>query len=233
MEKLICALWDADGKSLRQYLPNTIGEKGATNMRINIQDDGVASGSGLIQSRGETLPNAIVQFWLPTSNAIFRKAVDRVISEHCSKFHAWLAVESTIIPNEQHPPHSAERANGFAQMAFLTLPSNMDWKDWRAVWRDYHTQVAIDTQSNFEYVQNLVIEPLTNEAPPYVAIVEECFPIEALTDPHVFFDAKGDQTKFEKNIGIMMDSCGRFIEPGTIDVFPTSQFNYKKIGQYR
>ena len=58
---------------------------------------------------------------------------------------------------------------------------------------------------------------------------EGAFPIEALTDPLVFFDARGrdgegDQEKFETNLAIMMESCGRFIEPGTIDVFPSSQF---------
>lgn len=227
MEKLIYALWDADDQYLLTELPNSIDAQGGANIRINIQNDDVAEGSGLIQSRGELLPNAIVQFWIPSSNAILRKDMDMLINEHCSKCHVWLVAESTIIPNEKHPPVSGERTAGFSQMAFLTLPPKMNWKDWRAVWRDYHTQVAIDTQSNFEYIQNLVIEPLDEKAPPYVAIVEECFPMEALTDPLVFFDAAGDQQKFEKNLEIMMDSCGRFIEPGTIDVFPTSQFNYK------
>ncbi len=226
MEKLIYVLWDADGERLRRELPSVIGEKGGINIRINIQDDDVAAGSGLIQSRGDPLPNAVVQFWLPSSNIIFREALDNAIGKYCSKFHAWLVAESTIIANVKQPPQAGERTDGFAQMAFLTLPPKMDWKDWRAVWRDYHTQVAIDTQSNFEYIQNLVIEPLMDEASPYVAIVEECFPIEALTDPQIFFDAKGDQEKFDENLGIMMESCGRFIEPGTIDVFPTSQFNY-------
>jgi EthD domain len=226
VEKLVYALWDTDAEKLCQQLPGSIDRNGGSVLRINVQDDRIADGSGLIQSRSEPLPNAVVQLWLPSSNIIFRKEVDSVINEHCSKFHAWLVAESTIIPNEKHPAETGQRTNGFAQMAFLTLPSKMDWKDWRAVWRDYHTQVAIDTQSNFEYIQNLVIEPLTEDASPYVAIVEECFPIEALTDPFVFFDAVGDQQKFEKNLGIMMDSCGRFIAPGTIDVFPTSQFNY-------
>lgn len=227
MEKLIYTLWDVDDQSLRNDLPNAIGENGVVDIKINLQDSDVAGGTALIQSRNEPLPDAVLQFWMHSSNCMFREDTDAIIDRHCSKFHSWLVAESTIIPNEKHPPVSGERTDGFSQMAFLTLPPKMNWPDWRAVWRDYHTQVAIDTQSNFEYIQNLVIEPLTGDAPPYVAIVEECFPMEALTDPLVFFDAVGDQQKFEKNLGIMMDSCGRFIEPGTIDVFPTSQFSYK------
>jgi hypothetical protein len=48
----------------------------------------------------------------------------------------------------------------------------------------------------------------------------------ALTDPHAFFDAVGDQAKFEANLGAMMESCGRFIQFGRIDIMPTSQYDF-------
>ena len=66
----------------------------------------------------------------------------------------------------------------------------------------------------------------TPDAPPYAAIVEECFPESALSDPFVFFDAVGDPDKFNANLATMMDSCDRFIDRGTIDVIPTSQYNF-------
>ena len=226
MEKVIYALRDADEGNLKERLPDALSFLGCKNLRINLQDADVVPGAGLIQKCGDQLPNAVAQCWMPSANPIFRKAVDQTIAETCTSFDAWLVAESTIIENVDHSPARAERTAGFSQMAFLTLPEKLDWAAWRAVWRDYHTQVAIDTQSNFEYVQNLVVEPLTDGAPPFIAIVEECFPIEALTDPLVFFDAVGDQGKFEKNLEIMMESCGRFIEPGTIDVFPSSQYNF-------
>jgi hypothetical protein len=224
MEKVIYTLYGAEGNKvlaeLAAALPATV-----SSLRVNLQDSDVAAGNGLIQSRGDTLASAVVQLWLPSSNAIFRGEVDDAIAAFCESFHAWLVVESTIIANEKYPPKAGNRTEGFSQMALLTLPERLDWQQWRAIWRDYHTQIAIDTQSNFEYVQNLVVEPLTDGAPPYVAIVEECFPLAALTDPYVFFDAVGDQEKFDKNLGIMMGSVGRFIDQGTIDVFPTSQFD--------
>ncbi len=226
MEKTICALWGTESGRPLTGAAKELAHAGAIHIRINLRDEAVAAGSGLVQSRDEPLPDAVVQFWVPSSNQIFRRSFDAIIDQYCDHFHSWLVAESQIIPNEKQPPVASQRTDGFAQLAFLTLPPNSDWQAWRKVWRDGHTRVAIDTQSNFEYLQNLVVEPLTDGAPPYVAIVEECFPIEALTDPLVFFDAVGDQGKFDRNLAAMMESCARFIAPGSIDVFPTSQYDF-------
>jgi len=95
-----------------------------------------------------------------------------------------------------------------------------------AHWHSHHTRVAIDTQSNFEYVQNLIVRPLTDNAPAYDAFVEECFPLAALGQPEAFFDAVGDAEKFAANLAAMMDSCAGFIDFTRIDVIPTSQFDF-------
>lgn len=84
--------------------------------------------------------------------------------------------------------------------------------------------MAIDTQDNFLYVQNVVVRPLTHAAPVYDAIVEECFPDAAMTDPHAFFDAVGDADKLQRNVQAMMESCQRFIDFDKIDVLPSSQY---------
>ena len=226
MEKIIYSLFGIGNADLRSELPSKLANAGASNIRINVSDDAVAPADPLKQTRGEPLPDGIVQCWLPTTNPGMRQEIDAIVAGVADRFAAWLVAESQIIENEEHPAQAGERTHGFAQMAFLTLPENMDWQDWRKVWRDGHTQVAIDTQSNFEYVQNLIVEPLTENAPPFVAIVEECFPPEAMTNPLVFFDAVGDQEKFDRNLAAMMDSCARFITPGTIDVLPTSQYDF-------
>jgi hypothetical protein len=225
VEKIVCALW-GPSVTLLQTLPSALQDAGAHHIRINLRDDAVAPGEPLRQCWQDPQQDAVVQFWLPSANPIFTGPAFDSIAAHCDRFAAWLVTESTIIPNSQHPPTPGERTQGWSQMAFLTLPSRLTWDEWRRLWRDIHTKVAIDTQANFEYVQNLVVEPLTKDAPPYIAIVEECFPIEALTDPFVFFDAVGDQDKFDRNLATMMESCNRFIEFGTIDVIPMSQFNF-------
>jgi hypothetical protein len=225
MEKIICALWGGDSQQLLTSLRPALVAAGASAIRVNVQDATVAPGAGLRQTWQEPQQDAVVQFWLPSANPIFNGTALDAVAAHCDRFAAWLVAESTIIPNTKHLPTAGQRTEGWAQMAFLTLPKGMKYREWRLAWRDYHTRVAIDTQANFEYVQNLVVEPLTPDAPAYVGLVEDCFPLAALTDPFVFFDAVGDKEKFDSNLATMMESCGRFIAPGTIDVIPTSQFD--------
>ena len=174
----------------------------------------------------EPQQEAVVQYWLPSANAIFRADADRAIAAHCGRFAAWLVAESTIIANHEHPPVSGQRTWGWSQASFINFRNDLDRMEAMNVWHSHHTRVAIDTQSNFEYVQNLVVRPLTDGAPEYDAFVEECFPVGALNDPHAFFDAVGDPAKFEANLNRMMDSCGRFIQFGRIDIIPTSQYDF-------
>jgi hypothetical protein len=226
MEKIVTALWGVDNARLLAELPAALRAAGASGIRINIRDAAVAEGSSHIQTWQDPQQDAVVQFWLPSANEIFRMEIDGAIAAHCERFHAWLVAESTIIPNRDHPPVKGERTWGWSQASFINFRNDISHAEAVAVWHSHHTRVAIDTQSNFEYVQNLVVRPLTDGAPDYDAFVEECFPIEALSNPHVFFDAVGDQAKFEANLDAMMDSCGRFIQFGRIDIIPTSQYDF-------
>jgi hypothetical protein len=56
------------------------------------------------------------------------------------------------------------------------------------------------------------------------AIVEECFPAAAMSDPHVFFDAVGDDEKLTRHQVAMFESVQRFIDLSIIDVVPTSRY---------
>lgn len=233
MEKVICLLWAGEGgdvaafnASLLERLPGALQAAGASGIRLNLEDAISAAGAHLRQPRGEPQHDAVVQFWLPSANRLLRREVDAVLDAACAQWRGWVVAESTIIANTAHPPRPGQRTEGWAQMAFLTLPARLTHAEWLALWQDRHTLVAIETQANFEYVQNLAVRPLTADAPPYVAIVEECFPEAALTDPFAFFDAVGDPAKFKANLDRMMESCDRFIERGTIDVIPTGQYTF-------
>jgi hypothetical protein len=226
MEKIVCALWGVDSVAMLADLPDALKAAGASGIRINLRDKEVAAGAALIQKWQDPQQEAVVQYWLPSANAIFRADADRAIAAHCGRFAAWLVAESTIIANHEHPPVSGQRTWGWSQASFINFRNDLDRMEAMNVWHSHHTRVAIDTQSNFEYVQNLVVCPLTDGAPEYDAFVEECFPVGALNDPHAFFDAVGDPAKFEANLDSMMDSCGRFIQFGRIDIIPTSQYDF-------
>ena len=91
-------------------------------------------------------------------------------------------------------------------------------------WTHHHTKIAIETQSNFIYVQNSVVRKLQKQAPDFIAIVEECFPSQAMSDQEEFYAARGDATLMKKNLEIMMDSCSAFIDFSKIEVIPTSRY---------
>lgn len=226
MEKIVCALWGSDNAQLLSELPAALAAAGASNIRINLQDETVEPGVALRQVNTHPQMEAVVQFWVPSAYALFIEGVHQALAKASERYAAWLVAESTIIPNTKYPAVTGQRAGGFSQLAFLGLPPRLTHAEWLGIWQNYHTKVAIETQSNFEYVQNLVLRALTENAPPLAGFVEECFPIEALTDPCAFFDAVGDQTKFDANLAAMMESCGRFIDFDRIDVLITSQFNY-------
>ena len=233
MEKVIYALWAADGENRESFnarllttLPEALKKTGATRIRLNIRDEAVAPAAHLTQQWQAPQQDAVVQLWLPSSNAMFRGETDAAIAAHCRHFAAWLVAESTIIPNVAHPPIASQRTWGWSQASFISFLPDMAWEDAIAHWHRHHARVAIDTQANFEYLQNLIVKQLTENAPGYGAFVEECFPPAAMTDPYVFFDAVGDEARFQANTKDMADSCAAFIDFTRIDIIPTSQYDF-------
>ena len=233
MDKVIALLWapagtaaEAFAAQLKATLPPLLKAAGAQHIRLNLEDAISGKGAHLRQSRGPRQHDAVVQFEYSGLGETLPEPICTALARASEQWHAWQVTASQIIANTRHPAQAGERTAGWAQMAFLTLPERLTHAEWRSLWQDRHTAVAIETQANFEYVQNLIERPLSPGAPPYVAIVEECFPEAALTDPFVFFDAVGDPEKFKANLDRMMESCDRFIDRGTIDVIPTGQYNF-------
>ena len=235
MEKVVYALW-AETADARDALNGRLLEKtgarlcdAARAVRINIQDNDVANAASPRSVATRPQMDAVVQLWLDSANDEARAPIDDIIHETAARAAAWLVCESTPIVNTAHPAAAGARTPGFSQIVFLGRPPRLTWDAWREAWQGQHTKPAIETQSNFEYQQNLVVRPLSYGAPAYAAMVEECFPIEALNDMRLYFDAAGDQEKFEKNMGVMMDSVARFIDQDRMDCFPTSQYDLKKL----
>ena len=223
MEKVIAALWAPDA-AVRERLPERLRAAGASRIRLNLRDAGVEAGARHVQRWRE--PDAVAQFWLASANPRFFAPAASALGEASGRFAAWLVAEATIIPNTAHPPQPGARTEGWSQATFLAFRPDLDPETADAHWRTHHTTVAIETQANFEYVQNRVVRALTPNAPAYDAFVEECFPLEALTDPKAFFDAVGDEAKYQANLATMMDSCSGFIDFSRIDVIPTSQYDF-------
>jgi hypothetical protein len=94
-------------------------------------------------------------------------------------------------------------------------------------WLVHHTPIAIRTQNTVAYIQNVVEEALTPSAPDIAAVVEEHFPMAAMTDPHAFYGSGGDKTELDRRITELMASVARFGADTGLDLVPTSRYHWK------
>ncbi|MEM9013723.1 MAG: EthD domain-containing protein [Pseudomonadota bacterium] len=234
MEKIIYTLWRPENTARDQFNDalRAAGKalvENAHAVRLNIQDTEVEGGAS--PRAVSTIPQmeAMVQLWVDAAEDAFRSDIDAIIGAVAPRYSAWLVSEATPIANTKYVVKTGERTPGFSQMVFLGRPPRLSWEAWREAWQVHHTEPAINTQSNFEYHQNLIIRPLTYGAPAYAAIVEECFPEEARLDPQVYFDAGGDPEKYQANLKTMMESVARFIDHSRMDCIPTSQYDLKRL----
>lgn len=224
MQKLFYLLFDsadADGTKLREALCSTAAplmrEAGATEITVFAADEDVAAGTPIRQV--DPPIRAMVSFWL--EDAADRGPSEKALSAHVEKIAGYLVVESRPM---LHDPPKGERTEGMKQISCITKRSDISQEEYIRIWHGDHRQVAIDTQSTFGYVRNEIFRPLTPGAPDqWDAFVEESFPMGALTDQHVFYDA-ADEAQYQKNFKIMMDSCARFLDHGPIEVTYTSEY---------
>jgi hypothetical protein len=235
MEKLIYALWRDPAEPRATFnarLKDEIAPKLAglvKALRINIQDEAVEGGNSPRFVATDPQMEAVVQIWVSTAYDPWREPIDALIGAAGSSWQAWLVSESNPLPNDRYPTTPGRRTEGFSQIVFLKKPGHLAYDDRRSIWQGLHTAPALDTQDTFEYVQNLVVRPLTVQSDNYVAIVEECFPEAAFTDQGVYYDAPGNPEKQAANYKVMMDSCARFIGDTPVDCMPTSQYDVKPL----
>ena len=233
MEKVDYVLWRPPGttradfaEALRGPVADAVLAGGARALQVNVADDAVAGG---VMKLVHTDPqmDAVLGVWVDSAAAAPRGPFDAAVAL-AGWFAAYLVTESEPL-RDASPAAPGERTRGFASLAFLRRPPALEPATWLARWQDDHTPVAIETQSTFRYVQDVVVRPLTDGAPAVDGIVEECFPMEALTDLHAFFDAAGDDDRLARHLGRMNDSVSRFGADQSIDVVPTSEYVVRRL----
>lgn len=232
MEKLIYLLWkkpeqpvSAWRARLRGELGAALLDAGALSLQCNVVDEHVAAGESLRIITWPP-PDGFVVFWMHSAN--FRERCEALLRGEHARIAGYLVTESTI----QHGVEQravGERSQGFSLIGFLQRPQRLTEAEWHQIWLGSHTEVAVKTQASFRYVQNVVTRRLTEDAPALSALVEEGFPTAALSSPYAFYDAEGDEEKYQRHLQRMMDSCRRFIDFDELNSFPTSEYVVKAL----
>jgi len=229
MEKLVYVVWKPPEKSVEEFRDDLVGERGrqlldlgAKRLAVAVADEHVRYAQGSVITHMETPITAIVSFWLDTH--LDRAPLEEAIRSATSRHAGYLVVESVPIVNTTRTAALGQRTPGTHTIAFLEKPDRLSYEEWLDLWQGRHTRVAIETQSTFLYIQNAVVRAVTEGAPPWVAIVEEGFPREALSDQKVFYDAGDSDEKLAENRGRMIESCQRFIDFDRLESHMFSQY---------
>jgi len=223
--KAIFVLWCREGhsaellaKSLLVDAASRLSVAGARGVQVNISDDAVAAAMLRLTACPDPV-DAVVSVWLPSAEAA---EVSAVLSPLARRVEGWFVEEEAPMPPPDAP--LGERQPGLANVAFLRRPAELPYARWLELWKTRHTRVAIETQATFGYVQNRVLGPATDGASHVDAVVEELFPIEALTDPHAFYGSGGDGEELWRRATVMLESASTFGADRDVDVVPTSRY---------
>ncbi len=230
MEKLAYLLWnEASGQSgdafrdeLLSGLPRALSEEGASQLKIAVTDSGVEAGEGL--HLGAHAPNALVTFWLECVQD--RAAAEAILSACCGRMAGYLVAESQPLRVATPSGGQGQRMPGFSLVGCIEAEDGVSQADFIHTWETVHRAVAIETQSTTSYIRNEIVRPLTENGPPWGGIVEEGFPIEALSNPQAFYDAVGDEPKYQRNLKRMIESCAAFLSMKKVDSHPMSEYRF-------
>jgi hypothetical protein len=224
MEKLCYLLFREaalPGATLREELlakaVPALRAAGASGIVLHVEDEHTAAGAPL--RRSDPPLRAMVSFWMQDCGE--RAACEAALAPHAKRLAGYLVVESRPLV---HPTAKGRRSEGTNQLTCIARKAGLSDDEFLRLWHGDHRAVAIETQSTTGYVRNTIVRRLTPGAPDWDGIVEETFPLGALTDPKVFYDAK-DDADLRRRQQRMMESCQRFLDFEKLEYAHTSEYD--------
>ena len=208
------ALAGLDDAGLRERL----AAAGVRRLQLNLDDAPVAAAMRI--PTGEPM-TGFVSVWTD-SPAETGPAVADLLRDCAAAVHGYLVDER----RRMDPPetYDGQRADALANVAVLRRPAELSQAEWLQVWLVRHTPIAVRTQATFGYVQNIVLDPVTPDAPRVDAFVEELFPSAGITDMHAFYGSGGDDAELGRRLGELMESVARIGADRDLDLVPTSRY---------
>ncbi|HET7018142.1 MAG TPA: hypothetical protein VFI65_29765 [Streptosporangiaceae bacterium] len=219
--KLMYALWGPALESALHTpeLRESLRAAGATRLQVNVDDADVAPAKLRITTFDRPV-SAVVSLWTEHDPARFSELLAAVAERSAG----WEVEErAPLVPP---PAPDGERCPAMSQMGFLRIPPALTPEQWLHNWQGLHTTVAIETQATFGYLQNRVLRAV-HGTEQVDALVEELFPMEAMTDVHAFYGSGGDDAELQRRLAAMIESVTRFGAHENLDILPTSRYVYE------
>ena len=221
MPKLILAATNPLDVSSVAGWRDALRDAGVDELQVNARDDAV-TGALTIQHLEQPIETVI-----STSGGV-EADILRILSGYTEQMVGWEVEERRPLPPPPLP--YGVRTDALANLAFIRKPREMSYDSWLQHWHGPHTQIAMETQSTLGYVQNRVVRPLTPDTPEVDAIVEELFPMAAITDMHAFYGSGGDDAELARRMTTLLESVAVMGADRDIDLVPTSRYVWR-LGQ--
>jgi hypothetical protein len=193
-------------------------EAGASTLQVNIADAPVEAGF-----RVSTLDPPADAVVVLTGDVDCRQ-MEEALRERADVVRGWWTEVETPIPPPDSP--QGERLDALAAVAILRRPAGIAEDEWLRIWREEHTPLALEVQASLGYVQHRVVDTAVEGSPDVAAVVEEHFPMAAVTDQHAFYGTGGDQDELDRRVTAMAQSIRRFGADRALDVLPTSRYRW-------
>jgi hypothetical protein len=236
MEKLQYLLWPPGGRApedLRKELLDGVAPRlldlGARGLAMNIADEHAAVPPPVAPPEGEAPVGATVSIWLDCLDS--RGPFEELLRGASERLAGYLVTESLYTDygdNSFAPPRSwpdGERSPGLSVVTLLEKPDRLSYAEWVAHWHGVQSPVSAAMQPRTRYVRNAVARSVTAEAPPYLGIVEECWPsADHVTDPMLFYCAEGSKETLRRNIERMLESVTAFLDLDRIRTMTMSEY---------
>ena len=223
---------DQNRKRLLDEVAPRLLELGARSLSMNIDDSDAAVRAPVSAPEGEVPISATVSIWLDCHD--FRAPFEAVLASASERLAGYLVTESLYTDygqNEFAPARSwpdGERSPGVSVVTLLEKPERLSDDAWMDHWYGVQSPVSAVIQPRTRYVRNAVTRRLTDGAPPYRGIVEECWPsAEHVEDPMLFYCAGGSKDVLKENIEKMMASVTAFLDLDRIRTVTMSEYLLK------
>jgi hypothetical protein len=219
--KLMYALWGPglDSALRTPDLRESLRASGATRLQVNVDDADVEPAKLRITTFDKPV-SAVASLWTENDPA----RLSELLAAVADRIAGWEVEErAPLVPP---PTPDGERCPAMSQMGFLRIPPALTPEQWLHNWQGLHTTVAIETQATFGYLQNRVLRPV-HGTEQVDALVEELFPMAAMTDVHAFYGSSGGDAELQRRLTLMIESVTRFGAHENLDILPTSRYVYE------
>ncbi len=218
MEKLMYVIWGKDPSGSNAYRDQLLDDvlpriRSAEALRVSLDvDDSDSICPSPAPGPADEEPHvAVISAWVDCYDR--RRGIEAAVASMDLRFAGYRVLESLYsdygdnqwAPKRTWPP--GDRSPGVSTVALIHRPDGRSDAEFRAAWHGVQSPRSGEIQPRSRYVRNQVAHSITDNAPEFDGIVEECWPsIADVTDPMRFFCADGDPDVLTANIEAMMDS---------------------------